>query len=232
VFAILLSLVQVLSADTVAVSRLEQSPSPSITIDSARLGSPQVKISTRQRPALVWLLRAGDTVFIAASISDTSQYWGDDFVISLDTRGEGAADPQHEDFQWYFRRTIDSSIVYRGRNGHWQPPRDDPDWRLGADRSGGGWEVTTRNRSDGWSLLLRLAPEWFAGENGARPRIAFGSMTTRPMDGSPGRHQRVPSRQRWWSGHRLAGYQSSGRSLTAFGLRRSLPSFGMTRAVF
>jgi hypothetical protein len=89
VFAILLSLVQVLSADTVAVSRLEQSPSPSITIDSARLGSPQVKISTRQRPALVWLLRAGDTVFIAASISDTSQYWGDDFV-SVSTPEERA----------------------------------------------------------------------------------------------------------------------------------------------
>lgn len=179
-FAILLSLLQLRSADTVAISRLKESPSPAITIDSAMLGPPQVRIPTRQHPALVWLLRAGDTVFIAASMSDTSQYWGDDFVISLDTRGDGAADPQHDDFQWYFRRTIDSSVVYRGRNGHWQPPRDDPDWRLRTDRSGGGWEVTARNRSNGWTLLLRLAPEWFAGENGARPRIAF-----RVYDDSP-----------------------------------------------
>jgi hypothetical protein len=180
VFAILFSLLQLRSADTVRVSRLEEPPSPATAIDSAVLGSPQVRIPTRQRPALVWLLRAGDTVFIAASISDTSQYWGDDFVISLDTRGDGAADPQQDDFQWYFRRTIDSSVVYRGRNGRWQPPRDDPDWRLGADRSGGGWEVTARNRSNGWTLLLRLAPEWFDGENGARPRIAF-----RVYDNSP-----------------------------------------------
>jgi hypothetical protein len=180
VFAILLSLLQLRSADTITVSRLEKSPSPSIAIDSVKLGPPQVKIPTRQGSALVWLLRAGDTVFIAASISDTSQYWGDDFVLSLDTRGDGAADPQHDDFQWYFRRTIDSSVVYRGRNGHWQPPRDDPDWRLGTDRSGAGWEVAAQNRSDGWSLLLRLAPEWFQGENGARPRIAF-----RVYDNSP-----------------------------------------------
>jgi hypothetical protein len=180
VFAILLSLLQLRSADTIAVSRLEKSPSPSIAIDSVKLGPPQVRMPTGQGSALVWLLRTGDTVFIAASISDTSQYWGDDFVLSLDTRGDGAADPQHDDFQWYFRRTIDSSVVYRGRNGHWQPPRDDPDWRLGRDRSGGGWEVAAQNRSNGWSLLLRLAPEWFQGENGARPRIAF-----RVYDNSP-----------------------------------------------
>jgi hypothetical protein len=114
VFAIALSLFQLRSADTIAVSRLEESPSPSIAIDSTVLGPPQVRIPTRARPALVWLLRAGDTVFVAASLSDTSQYWGDDFVISLDTRGDGAADPQHDDFQLYFRRTIDSSVVYPG----------------------------------------------------------------------------------------------------------------------
>jgi hypothetical protein len=26
-----------------------------------------------------------------------------------------------------------------------KPPRDDPDWRLGADRAGGGWEVMSRD---------------------------------------------------------------------------------------
>jgi hypothetical protein len=179
-FALLLSLLQLHSADTVVISRLNRSPSPSIAIDSALLGTPRVRIQTGQHSASVWLLRARDTVFVAASIADTSPYWGDDFVISLDTRGDGAADPQHDDFQWDFRRTIDSSVVYRGRNGRWQPPRDDPDWRLGTDRSGGGWEVTAQNRSAGWTLLLRLAPEWFDGEDEARPRIAF-----RIYDNSP-----------------------------------------------
>jgi len=172
----LLSLVwtlQVSSADTLNIRSLERPPSPRETIDSARLGSPQVRMRTQQGTALVWLLRAADTFFVAASIPDSSPYWGDDFVLSLDTRGDGAPTPQHDDFQWYVRRVLDSSVVFRGRKGRWEPPRDDPDWRLGAERSGGGWEVTARDGPRGWNLLLRLDPAWVAGEDGRLPRLAF-----------------------------------------------------------
>jgi hypothetical protein len=121
----------------------------------------------------VWLLRATDTVYLAASIPDSTPYWGDDFVVSLDTAGDAADSPQHDDFQLYFRRTVDSSVIYRGRNGRWEPPRDDPDWRLGKDRSGGGWELIARNERGGWRILLQLHPAWFAGQSGRPARLAL-----------------------------------------------------------
>lgn len=150
-------------------------------MDSLQVGSPQVRIQTGQGTALVWLLRAHDTVFVAATIPDSTPYWGDDFVVSVDTEGDAAAAPQHDDFQFYFRRVLDSSVVFRGRNGRWEPPRGDPDWRLGRDRSGGGWEVSARDAPGQWSIVVRLDPAWFAGEEDRLPRLAF-----RIYDDSPG----------------------------------------------
>lgn len=121
----------------------------------------------------MWLLSAADTLFIAASIPDSTPYWGDDFVVSLDTRGDGGDSPRHDDFQFYFRRTLDSSVVFRGRLGRWEPPKGDPDWRLGGERSGGGWEVSAVDGVGGWSLLLRLDPVWLEGAEGRLPRLAL-----------------------------------------------------------
>ncbi len=176
--------------DTLTIRPIPRPPSPDTPIDSARLGSPQVRLRTRQGTALVWLLRSADTVFIAASIPDSTPYWGDDFVLSLDTRGDAAASPQHDDFQWHLRRVLDSSVVFRGRNGRWEPPRNDPYWRLGTEREGGGWEVGGRDSSAGWSLLLRLDSAWVYGEDGRRPRIAF-----RIYDDAPGGWFAWPSPQ-------------------------------------
>jgi hypothetical protein len=173
VLLLLLSVLQLGSGDTLIIRTVDRVPLAGDATDSGRYGPPQVRIPTRQGTALVWLLRAMDTVFVAASIPDSTRYWGDDFVVSLDTRGDGAPSPQHDDFQLYFRRVLDSSVVYRGRNGRWQPPRDDPDWRLGSDRVGGGWEVSARDRGRGWSIMVRLDPSWFAGEAGRLPRVAF-----------------------------------------------------------
>src|ERR671915_454286 len=146
---------QLISADTLRIRTADPPPGINQTIDSASLGSPQVRIRTGQGTASVWLLRNRDTVYVAASISDSTPYWGDDFVVSLDTSGDAATAPQHDDFQLYFRRALDSSVVYRGRNGRWEPPRGDPDWRIGRERSGGGWEVSGRNQTQNWTLLLR-----------------------------------------------------------------------------
>lgn len=172
---------QLFPADTLKIGSLNRPPHPDAPIDSAHLGSPQVRLRTRQGTAFIWLLRSADTFFVAVSIPDSTRYWGDDLVLSLDTRGDSAPNPQHDDFQWNFRRVLDSSVVFRGRNGRWHPPRDDPDWRLGRERTGGGWEVTSRDGRNGWSLLLRLDPAWFAGEDGRLPRIAF-----RIYDDAPG----------------------------------------------
>ena len=170
---LLLLAIQVATSDTMVIRTVPRAPRQGEVTDSVRYGRPQVRIPTRQGTARVWLLRAADTIFVAASIPDSTPYWGDDFVLSLDTRGDAAASPQHDDFQLYFRRVLDSSVVFRGRNGRWQPPRGDPDWRLGKDRAAGGWEVSARNDAQGWSILVRLDPAWFAGEAGRLPRVAF-----------------------------------------------------------
>ena len=161
------------TGDTLKVRQIPRPPPPDARIDTLTLGAPTVRIPTGQGTASVWLVRAADTLFIAASIPDTTPYWGDDFVVSLDTRGDAASSPQHDDFQLDFRRVLDSSVVYRGRDGRWQPPRGDPDWRLGAERSGGGWEVSSHGDARGWSVLIRLDPAWLEGEAGRRPRIAL-----------------------------------------------------------
>jgi hypothetical protein len=88
-FLLLFSL-QVGLADTLKVRPLNRVPTPGSPVDSIHLGPPQIRIRTGQGTALVWLVRAQDTVFVAASIPDASPYWGDDFVLSLDTAGDGA----------------------------------------------------------------------------------------------------------------------------------------------
>lgn len=167
-----LVLLQLLPTDTVRIRPAEQAPALEY-MDTVHLGAPQVRIRTRQGTVLVWLLRSRDTVFIAASIPDSSHYWGDDFVVSIDTEGNGGSSPGHDDFQLYFRRVLDSSVVYRGRNGKWQPPQADPDWRLRAGRSGGGWEVASQESRGEWRLLLRMDPAWFKADGRNPPRLAL-----------------------------------------------------------
>jgi hypothetical protein len=132
-----------------------------------------VVLATAQGNASVWLLRAADTLFVAARIPDRSRSWADALAICFDAGGDRAAAPAHDDFQWSLRRTLDSSVVYRGRAGRWAPPLDDPDWRLGPSRSGGGWEVAGRDDARGWTVVLRLDPAWLEGELGRRPAIGF-----------------------------------------------------------
>jgi hypothetical protein len=169
-----------LVGDTLEIRAVARPPAPGETLDISRLGPPQLHLPTGQGVAGVWLLQASDSFFVAASIPDTTPYWGDDLVVSINTKGEGGATPGHDDFQWYFRRTLDSSVVYRGRGGRWEAPRGDPDWRLGTDRSGGGWEVSGCSDARSWSLVLRLDPAWLKAGEGRLPRLAF-----RIYDNSP-----------------------------------------------
>jgi hypothetical protein len=97
----------------------------------------------------------------------------DAVTVCLDAAGDRGGAPGHDDFQWLLRRTLDSSVVSRGRGGRWTPPLDDPDWRLGAARGGGGWEVGGADAPGGWHVVLRLDPAWLEGEAGRRPGIAL-----------------------------------------------------------
>jgi hypothetical protein len=160
------------------------SPTPAPPAEAGRgipSGQPSLRLATGQGVASIWLLHTADSAYVVAQIPDTTYYWGDDLVISLDVSGDGGAAPGHDDFQWYFRRALDSSVVYRGRGGRWEAPRGDPSWRLGPSREGGGWTVSGASEATGWSVVLRLDGAWLAGEAGRRPRLAV-----RIYDDSPG----------------------------------------------
>jgi hypothetical protein len=148
--------------DTVGVQVVRQAPELERLADTSQWGAAPIRLRTGQGTASVWLLRAGDSVYLVATIPDTTRYWGDDLVLSLDTEGDAADAPQHDDFQWYLRRTVDSSVVYRGRAGRWDPPQGDPDWRLGRAREGAGWSVEAAELDGhvGWIVILRLDRGW------------------------------------------------------------------------
>jgi hypothetical protein len=154
-------------------------------IDSAEYGAPSLVLPRPGGEVRLWLRRDHDWVYLAASLPDSSYYWGDDLVISLDTGGDRAAGPQHDDFQWYFRRALDSSVVFRGDGGTWRAPRDDPDWRLGAGREGGGWEVRSASDAAGWSLELRLDLQYFRQAGPRAPGLAIRVYDDEPQSWVP-----------------------------------------------
>ena len=154
--------------DTLRLRAIARPPAADGRIDSAAWGPPQLRIATAQGQASVWLLRAADTAFVAVAVPDRSRSWSDAVAVCFDIAGDRATAPAHDDFQWSLQRVLDSSVVYRGRAGRWEPPRDDPDWRLGAARAGGGWEVSGADAGMMWSLILRLDPAWLDGELGRR----------------------------------------------------------------
>ena len=161
------------SGDTLRIRDVGGAPSPSGRLDTLAWGTPQITIPTQQGTVSLWLLRSTDTVFVAGRMPDRSASWADAIALCLDISGDGAAKPEHDDFQFVLHRMLDSSVVYRGNNGRWQPPRDDPDWRVGPTHEGGGWQAAAVSDGSGWSVVLRLDPAWVAGEAGRRPAIAF-----------------------------------------------------------
>lgn len=142
-------------------------------VGEGEYGAPAVVIPRPQGAVRVWAVEGPEAVYLAVQLPDTSSYWGDDVVISLDIRGDRGAAPGHDDFQWDFRRVLDSSVVYRGEWGRWRAPRDDPDWRLGAERSGGGWEIRSASDARGWSVEFRLDRAYFLEAGSGTPGIAI-----------------------------------------------------------
>lgn len=150
-------------------------------VASEEWGVPDLSVPAPGGGARIWLRGDSTAVYVAAQISDATPNWGDDLVVSVHVGGPAASAPGHDDFQWDLRRLLDSSVVYRGKDGRWHPPRDDPDWRLGAAREGAGWEVRSASGADGWSLELRLDRAYLAGRAGGPARIAFRFFDNAPM---------------------------------------------------
>jgi hypothetical protein len=182
---LLTPLLLLLTTDTIPLRPAERPLVFDGRADSAEYGAASAIIARPAGDIPVWLRRDGDFIYLAAAISDSTWYWGDDFVVSIDIRGDGTPAPGHDDFQWYFRRVTDSSVIYRGDAGKWRAPQDDPDWRLGPAREGGGWEVRVTSDGAGWSLEMRLDPAYFT-EGGSRPpRLALRVFDNDPMGWFP-----------------------------------------------
>lgn len=190
-------------ADTVRVAAMPAAPPFDGAATAATWGAPSVTIATAAGGAPVWVRRAGPHVFIAVRVPDTTAAWVDAVAISLDPLGDATPGPGHDDMQWEFRRVLDSSVVYQGRHGRWMPPADDPDWRLGTARSGGGWEVRAASDAAGWSVELRLDAEWFT--SAPAPRLAIrlyndgpAGWWTWPAAAGLGHPAELERRPAWW----------------------------------
>lgn len=79
---LLLFLLATQTGDTLTIRAIPRPPPPGVSIDSAHLGPPQVRLSTGQGGAMVWVLRAADSFFVAARIPDSTPYWGDDLYLA------------------------------------------------------------------------------------------------------------------------------------------------------
>jgi hypothetical protein len=173
----MLTLLLALATDTLHVRPLATAPVFDGAVSEAEYGSPMFTLGSGQG----WVVRSGESVVVAVRFADSTFYWGDDVVVSLDVWGDRGGAPGHDDFQWYLRRVLDSSVVYRGGQGKWRYPRDDPDWRLGAEREGGGWEVRSVSDAKGWSLELRLAIAYFReAKSGTTPALALRTYNDAP----------------------------------------------------
>lgn len=200
-------LLQAVVAESITMRALEHAPILDGRVSTAEYGAPARTFSGGQGEVRVWLVRAGPSVYIAAEIPDSTFYWGDDLVISLDPMGDRTPGPGHDDTQWYLRRQLDSSVVYRGRHGRWAFPNDDPDWRLGTERSGAGWEVRSVSTATGWSLELRLDGDWFAHSAPRHAAIAFRQYDDAPhgwyvwpvSSAAAAQPRQVERRPEWWA---------------------------------
>ena len=162
-----------MQTDSIVARSIVQAPVLDGRVSDREYGTPTVRFATAEGEVRVWVVRHGGFLHVAGTLPDSTFYWGDDFVISLDPLGDRTPGPGHDDTQWYFRRVLDSSVVNRGRHGRWMAPSDDPDWRLGKERSGDGWEVRGSSDAAGWSLELKLPALWFADDSGRTATMAI-----------------------------------------------------------
>jgi hypothetical protein len=166
------------SADTLDVVRLPVAPVVDGRVDEREYGAPTLRIATAAGDVRVWVVRNEDFIYLAADAPDSTFYWGDDFVVSLDPDGRGGASPGAGDRQWYLRRVLDSSVVALAENGRWHAPGHSPPM-LGPRRHDDAWDVASTTSTVGWSVELRVRTT-VVKPGVAAPRIAFRTYNDHP----------------------------------------------------
>ncbi|HEX2205029.1 MAG TPA: hypothetical protein VHG91_17090 [Longimicrobium sp.] len=135
---------------------LTRTPALDGDVSEDEYGAPTIVLPTGAGEAKVWVTRSGASVYIAAVLPDSTFYWGDDFVVSVDPAGDAGAAPGAGDRQWYLRRALDSSAVLTAPGtGRWHAPDASPPM-LGGVRSGADWQVAARSEAARWTVELRV----------------------------------------------------------------------------
>ena len=165
--------------DTIIAMPLRSAPVMDGRISEREYGDYPIRIQTGAGDARVWVARHGGFIYIAAVLPDSTFYWGDDFVVSLDADGSADASPQPGDRQWYLRRTLDSSVAFAAVAGRWNIPGQQPP-ALGATRHAPDWDVASASSPSGWSVELRVRDGVIPASGGALPRLAFRTYNDGP----------------------------------------------------
>lgn len=171
--------------DTLRVSMISKAPVLDGRIGTDEYGPLAVQIQTAAGEVRVWIARHGGFVYVAAELPDSTYYWGDDLVISLDPDGSGGHSPSEGDRQWYLRRSVDSSEVrlMSGSTGRWTGPGQETP-RLDDRRSGSDWHIASESSGYGWAIELRIREASF-NSSARAPRLALRTYNDQP--------------QGWWS---------------------------------
>jgi hypothetical protein len=164
--------------DTLDVPRLSSAPVVDGRVSDRAYGAPTLQFPTASGNVRIWLGRYNDFVYLAADIPDSTFYWGDDFVVSVDPAGGGGDSPNAGDRQWYLRRVLDSSFVVVAEPGRWYPPGRAPA-RLGPTRHGADWDIASASSSIGWTLELRVRTAVIK-PGSAAPRLALRTYNDSP----------------------------------------------------
>lgn len=161
--------------------RVPAAPTVDGTVSRTEYGEPSVSFSTSTGLVNVWLARHGAYLYVAADMPDSSYFWGDDFVFTLDPQGRAGDALEPGDRQWYLRRTLDSSVVLEvtpETQGRWMVPGR-PTQPIGARRGAAEWDVASASAAAGWSVELRIRLD-AVRPGPALPRIAFRTYNDAP----------------------------------------------------
>ena len=166
------------AADTLRVAQLATLPVLDGRVDGREYGNAALGLVTAVGKVRIWLGQYDDFVYIAADLPDSTFYWGDDFVVSLDPAGSGGASLTAGSRQWYLRRLLDSSVVSTAEAGRWISPSHKPA-ALGSTRPHADWDVASSSSPTGWMVELRIRVA-VVKTSAAAPRLAFRTYNDRP----------------------------------------------------
>jgi hypothetical protein len=172
----LILLCQSVTTDTIVAARVTGAPVLDGVVGQREYGAPTVTLMAPQGTIRIWVQADTSFYYIAALLPDSTYYWGDDFVVSLDPTGERQPNLDSQDRQWYVRRAADSSVVNTVTRGRWVAFGTGA---LGARRAGPGWKVQVGSSAIAWSVELRIARP-VPGRSPGAPRIAFRVYDDRP----------------------------------------------------